>query len=183
MMISAYMPPQPSSNRELAPYQHTVRKICSWLDMILCTCGRSTTPIIGIDLNDGMGIHRQGREHIETRVVGQRAHTVEKHPLGAGASMRELMEKHHMIAANAMEEVTPIYHGAAPREGHKEHSSMIDFVFVPNGLAPLLQKSTILRRAGRRLQLIPDSKPRDHIPIMAFIEYVYHFPKETGKAQ
>ena len=60
---------------------------------------------------------------------------------------------------------------------------MIDYIFVPGGLANSLCKASVLRKAGKRVQLIPDSWPRDYIPLFLKLQYAYRFPSEVDKPQ
>ena len=109
-------------------------------------------------------------------VVAPGASTREEMVGGSGHLLRELLEKHDMTIVNAQKTVVPTYFGL-------KHDSMIDFLAVPAGLFSAVDKLGVLRRAGRRLQVIPDGVARDHIPVHCRISYTYWFPDQEEFVQ
>eukprot|EP00959_Pyramimonas_sp_CCMP1952_P087895 1839161-Pyramimonas_sp.AAC.1 len=54
----------------------------------------------------------------------------------------------------------PTYFGA---QGDK---ATLDVLAIPKGLGPGIRHCSVAWQAGRSLQLIPKSAPRDHVPVV-----------------
>ena len=59
--VALYYPPRPRELRAQAGYRQTCDLLTSWLASQLCALPQRTTPILGMDLNDGMGLIQHGR--------------------------------------------------------------------------------------------------------------------------
>ena len=135
-------------------YHKTVERLLEWLDGCLSEQEHRTTPVVLMEVNDGIGMElRAGRYRPVycqcTAVAGARREHV------AGKRLREIMEKHHMRATSA--EL-----GGATWLGDTG-SSLIDYVWAPTALP--LRCSGPLRKLAAELQLIDTRKLRDYVPL------------------
>ena len=115
-----YFPVQPRAQRNVSAYLTLVRKLARWLDNLLDRLGSSTTPILFMDLNDGMGLvkHVHGWQLADDLAcvapIGARAERIVG---GAGQEVRGGQLRVHwegvlrQQVANSLEDVVPI-HGA-----------------------------------------------------------------------
>eukprot|EP00974_Lingulodinium_polyedra_P028604 2755600-Lingulodinium_polyedra.AAC.1 len=55
---------------------------------------------------------------------------------------------------------------------------MPDLFLVPAGLLRAVKNCWVDWALGRRLQLIPDQRPRDHVPIKMYVHYSLGFPEK-----
>ena len=78
---------------------------------------------------------------------------------------RQMLEAEHMVALN-----TFTAGGSATYFGENS-MSRIDYISLPKGTKDILVPCRTLLTKGRELQLIPDSSPRDHRPLMATFDY------------
>ena len=76
-----------------------------------------------------------------------------------------MLEAEHMVALN-----TFTAGGSATYFGENS-MSRIDYISVPQGTRDIIVSSRTLPTKGRELQLIPDSSPRDHRPLIATFDY------------
>ena len=58
LIISAYFPTKPKNAKGKPAHLAVVRKVAGWIDKLLDSAGKSCTPIVGVDLNDGIGIEK-----------------------------------------------------------------------------------------------------------------------------
>lgn len=171
LLICLYFPVCPVSALQFPAYAATVGKMVQWTESLLSGCGRACTPIIMTDLNDGMGIERVGPawEEIDTDAVAPAGRRQERKVEGAGHAFRILLERHFLYAANTV--------GSADHTWYGVHSSsLVDYICLPVGLKDSVQSVGVLRRAARRLQIIPDQRHRDHLPVALSLAYERFFP-------
>ena len=57
------------------------------------------------------------------------------------------------------------------------HASRQDYVAVPQRLLPRISSCYVCENQGAMLQLLADSKPRDHQPLAAFFMTFHHHPR------
>ncbi|MFM7990370.1 MAG: hypothetical protein ACKPKO_64745, partial [Candidatus Fonsibacter sp.] len=95
--VALYFPVQPSRADQQAPYRAAVKGLTVWLEGIVNSLPKRCTPIICVDLHNGMGIQRQGREwaEVESTAVGIGA-TRERRSRRAGEAMRTFCERQHL---------------------------------------------------------------------------------------
>jgi hypothetical protein len=172
LVISAKFPPFATGGSSAA-YTATRKRLSLWIDALILSAGASCTPIVCTDFNDGVGLRRQGSHHEDawSTAVGD-TKTKEKSHDSAGPLMREVFERHEMVFANTFLGFMPTYYGEEGR------TFMIDVVGVPAGFWKSLQTCGVMRRAGKRLQLIPAATNRDHVPVILTCNYCYHLPSE-----
>eukprot|EP00969_Alexandrium_andersonii_P145536 6437344-Alexandrium_andersonii.AAC.1 len=76
-----------------------------------------------------------------------------------------MLEVQEMVFANTFsEKYQSTYFPAAGSP------TRIDFIALPAAAASRTTRVTTLAREGRQLQIIPDSKPRDHRPLAAWVD-------------
>ena len=169
--VVVYFPPKPGSAAQMPSYLGVVKRPIKWVDEILATASVGCTPCIMVDLNDGMGIRLEGGawQRVETNAVGARGARNERCRGGAGEMMRELLEKHGMAAANTFGDTSDTCYGDGS-------SSLVDYVCLPEVLVGAMRSAGPLRRLGSRLQLIPDVRVRDHLPVHVVFPYLLHYP-------
>ncbi|CAK0789736.1 unnamed protein product [Prorocentrum cordatum] len=72
-VIGAYYPPRPTTVKALQVYDKTVTALTDWLDLIISSTPTRSVPILGVDLNDGLGkdydTARGGEYLVETSAV------------------------------------------------------------------------------------------------------------------
>eukprot|EP00959_Pyramimonas_sp_CCMP1952_P295833 6188037-Pyramimonas_sp.AAC.1 len=147
--VCLYYPPIPSKsrNKKRAGYFQTVKILNSWLDSVLGSLPVRCVPFVYADINDGLGgrMHKGSFQDFESSAVG--TSTVEKLPGGAGEGFRELLERHHMFAANTRSRVEMTFFG-------NHSSSRIDYVCLPRGLLDQVTHCNPLRKLGAKFQPI-----------------------------
>lgn len=89
----------------------------------------------------------------------------------AGAKFRELLLAHDMAPLLSHRFEPTFFPGA------RGQPKRIDFLCGPRNLECITKKAHTLSIIGKRLQLIPDREPRDHVPVAAFLDYVLEFPQ------
>ena len=97
-----------------------------WLGERLDKDPARTLPLIGMDLNDGLGmVKKEGIVYYTTgEEVGMHGNAEEKYQ---GVLLRKLMEKHHLLAVKTVSDLPPTYHGW---DGPTSH---IDRILLPKG--------------------------------------------------
>ena len=90
-----------------------------------------------------------------------------------GERLSKFCQDHHMVMVNAHHpEGGPTYWNAL---GGREVESQLDYILLPATRLQMVTHCCVIRREGRRLQLIPHRRPRDHWPLMirAKLELLY----------
>ena len=166
-----------ASAKRCPGYFATVGKFLKWIDGIVSHLGSSCTPIICTDLNDGIGLARDGHAwvRVESSALGETRTRVEL-PGGAGALFRNLLERHHLSRVGSFYGYLPTYFAVSGS------TSMIDHIALPEGSLHAVTKCGVLRRAGKRLRLllIPSEANRDHVPLVVCFPYCCYFPSTAG---
>ena len=171
MVMGMYFP-TPSSGSS-SHTKSTIDAIIDWGHKTIQGAPTRCTPLVFADVNSDMGLVGRGSQTtpVASNSVGTVGLRRESH---AGMMFRRMLEMEHMIAVNTfhMGLANPTYFGA------DNHSSRIDFIGIPDSLDWSFCK--VLASSGRRLQPIPDTKARDHWPIMLRFPCLLHF---EGKEQ
>ena len=177
LVLVAYFPPQPTRSDQRKRYLHIVGQTAGWMQEVTRT-GARTTPVLAFDLNDGLGVSKVGNtwERRSSSAVGEKGIGKEK---DAGSLVKGILEQHGLVAVNTwVGSGEQTFHGAS-------RCSQIDFICLPGGLLPAVEKAHVLSGKGKRLQLIPDVKPRGHLPRLVKFKYLLHcdgksFEQERG---
>ena len=77
----------------------------------------------------------------------------------AGGYLYELLHAYGLCAVNSFYDSGPTFFrsdGAAAKD---------DYICIPQSLLPKVEWCEVLRPIGKRLQIIKDDKPRDHLPL------------------
>lgn len=162
-LLSVYLPPPIGPRHATSVWRRTVDMAASCLDETLSRIPAKTSIVIGIDMNSDVGYScENGRAGDET-VVG-------KESLGqqteAGDAMVEVAHRHHLRFINAV--LAPAH---STYYGGTGQSSKIDFMLVDEGLSKTVDACGVGMEHGRALQIINDTRPRDHMPIVMSFRY------------
>ena len=157
--LVAYFPPRERGRAVAARYyEQTTGKMMEWIeDKVDGTPDRSML-VLGCDLNDTLNFE-EGEDEDEMSEIGKYAGN--KKSGKAAIKMKELMAKHRLFAVNTFwSKAGPTFYGNT--EGA---TSNIDYLMMSKGMAPEIFDCRTLKREATKLQLIPDRRHRDHIPI------------------
>ncbi len=89
-----YFPPRCMLAQQMESYQKTVDMICGELDNWISELQRRCTPMIGLDLNDGLKAWSDGTCSVGEEIVGEKRYAADK--------FHHLLVKHHMAAVNTI---------------------------------------------------------------------------------
>ena len=163
LVIAAYFPPRPPKQSEFAGWKKTVDLLAAWVHNVIQHAKQRSLIVLGADLNDAFGY--QMVEGIASATVssalGAHPYAVEGY---AAAKLRELLEMEHMMVADTVHKVDPTYYGST------SSTSNIDHTCLPQGALPILKKCYTCPSLARKLQVIPDSVLRDHVPVVVELE-------------
>ena len=173
MIVAAYFPPQGSMPK--GKWRKAVDLLLTWVAKQLREAPHRCTPIIGLDLNDEMGLTRDAHGLHET-TSGSVGTPFRRPEAYVGTKFRELLELEQLAAVNTFGR--PGAKGTYFSEGGS--SSRIDFLVIPQSLLGSVRTCRVLEKEAKRLQLIRDSKPRDHRPILMQVEVVLDFSPILG---
>ena len=163
-LIGAYYPPKPNTKSAVSVYTKTCEKITDWLRETIGNLPATCTPIIAVDLNDGIGKTKNGREikYNHTTVIEAHASRLEKISDGAGSSFRRLCEVLDLTAHTANAD-----HRNTWYSGDGQASSLIDYIVAPRLLQP--RRAGQLTKLGQILQHVEVNRKLDHMPIFITI--------------
>ena len=148
LLMSLYFPPRTNSGaKDAARYRTTVQEITRWATKIIDEAPHRTLPILGLDLNYGLGIDSQRR-------------------LQPGRGIRRgSCSEQKMYAASGHFRPLVTYHG--PQGGQ----TLIDFISLPQSYAGSITTASVLFHSGRTLQHATVRRPLDHDPALARFVY------------
>ncbi len=156
-----YMPPKPRDAASSAVYAETVERIRDWLhEWVGKWASKSRLCVLG-DVNDGLGypcLDKPDR-HISGLPVCKGAIGVAEAAREhlAGSAWREICETHYLYCVSSHTVTGPTFYGT--REGA---NSKIDHLALSWEMQSWVVKCTMMRTAGRRLQLVANPHPVDH---------------------
>lgn len=160
-VVGLYFPPRPPEHGQLRQWRRAIDSLVGWLQEMLESTPARSMPILAMDLNSGLQYDEAGAE-LEVNGQGDYATGVANY---AGEQMAQVMRTHHLIAYNTMVECGHTYFG--PRGEGKT----LDYIMGPAATRHTMRRCTTLARSARRLQIIPDTKPRDHLPLQVEMDY------------
>lgn len=132
--------------------------LLDWVREVMRSLPLRALPVILTDLNSKLGLDDEGAPADPRLVAPHDAGA----PVWQGHRFMELLESEGMYVANAERPLGPTYYGADPSA-----KSRIDYVCLPQPARAIVRGVRLLHAAARDLQLIPDSRHRDHIPVEA----------------
>ena len=150
----AYVPPYPNKVSKIPAWHETIRKLFQWLHFVFSQCPERCTPMLSLDLNDGLGT-KDGCQIVDK-------HIGRFHPSAMGTAatfLYELLRAFDLCAINTFFDNPVTFYGMTP--GSK---SRIDFLCIPCPLFSAMHKCDLGYAQARKLQLIKDKRERDHIP-------------------
>ncbi len=83
-----------------------------------------------------------------------------------------------MVAASTGYKHENTFYPAAPAA-----PTRIDYMCVPADFLKIVTSCHVAEKIGRQLQLIPDSRPRDHLPILLKCNYLLTAPQPAVPTQ
>lgn len=135
LFLCAYYPPRSNS----VEYAQTVDKITEWLHIVIAAALGRSKPLLGVDLNDGVGIEQLGGDefrHVQSIALGPHGRDTQRY---AGSRLVELAETHDLVFADALHEgAFPSYYGLTqtsfticycPGRRHSMFSSVLRVAF------------------------------------------------------
>ena len=128
-----YFPPR----KAMQAYRQTVQGLADWTEHLLGSLPRRTTPIVGMDLNDGRGVKLgQGgaKEPVVSTAVGTATVSVEH---WASEVIRGMAEVHDMAFCDTFFKHGPTYYGDGSRS-YTEH------LMVPKGVLNVYRHAPLL---------------------------------------
>ena len=147
-ILALYFPP-----RAGGVYKQCVERVMDFAQSVMRELPGRTTPVVLMDLNDGMGKEVVGgfERPIPSTAVGDACRSVEH---WAGHSMREFAEEHDMVVVDSFYHTGPTYYGAGTK-------SYTDHILLPQGVLPNVEYCCTAMGAMKRLQIIQTVAPRD----------------------
>ena len=116
-----------------------------------------STPILGLDLNSGLGL-KGASEQIEEPFVGQYHRGEQKL---SGHEMESLLRNMDSTP------ITTMYSESGPPYFSPQGTSRtLDHWVGPVGIHHIVEECRVLWKTGRRHEIIPAGLPRDHMPIL-----------------
>ena len=131
--------------RTEAEYQDVIEKtsqqLTAWAEKTISSLPTRTTPLLAIDLNDGLGVRSNGTGDpvcfIDSPHVGDIWPQIEH---GNSIQIRKLLAFHDLCALNT-------FHGAGPTFfGTEGHTSRPDYVLCPTGFRVMVKKHTLCQK-------------------------------------
>ena len=152
-----YFPPRPKDNTKMG-YKDTLKGLFKWWDAMMKEHSRRRAVIVGMDLNDLLGMRKVAGQWVEPD--GQHVGQFGAGKQGAAADMLvDFMNKWELKALNTMVPAGSTYFGSNGAE------SRIDFIVTNMHVEPMA--CSTLAGLGKKVQLIPTRAPRDHRPLYA----------------
>ena len=159
--IVGYCQPMPWHRHQYDAWAASVRTPFDWIDGEISLTPARCTPLLCIDLNDGMG-RINGQERCDV-AVGPFEMKDEHLP---GILMHKLLLKHKLSAVNTH------YDCGHTRKGR------IDYIGIPSGAMPLVEKCEVWRKVGRRMQYSKEFP--DHSPLVVRLEIPMPTPTRSS---
>ena len=130
--------------------------IAAWVEEVLLTLPARTQVIMMLDANSDLGVsasgERVGPEHVAAdKMARQNAN---------GDLLSSILETHALSATSTHWTKAPTFHG------NRGSRSTIDHIITCQPTRHATTKCSVWYRAGRRLQVIKDELPRDHLPVV-----------------
>ena len=148
LLIGLYLPPRPAGPKQAQKYRTTVEALFKKLEKTLQAAAGRTMPLIGMDLNDNLGLQKQGRwwqpsfdRHVGKFMPGQEHY--------ASQELRRLMVQFDLAAYQH----TLQCRVHLLRQCRKEVKDRL-----PNWAGPLAAGSTVLLHIGKAGKAIAGNK-------------------------
>jgi hypothetical protein len=169
-MIGLYSPPAAYSyGRTARVWNKTVDEQGMALDGLLAKLPKRTTPIVFMDLSSELGTCEQGGQEDEEIVGGEFMRRQQKR---AATVVLEVLGRHHLCYIDTYYDTAPTYYS-------KTSNSHIDHIALPCQARQSVHSCRTDDLAARRAQLIVDSRPRDHIPVVTTLEHLLAYPPKV----
>ena len=159
VLITMYWPPPTSGKGQEKNWKPGIEVLTYWLRDVLLEVPARATVILGMDLNDGFNAPQTDEE---AGVLGQYIQGFQGY---AATKLLEVCAAMGLANINSYFKLGPTFYGPTGATSH------IDHIFVPQSEREEIVACEVWMRSGRRIQLRPDSKCRDHLPVV--IKYKY----------
>ena len=173
LILSLYFHPRTNQGTAAGvKYRSTATDLISWTDKIISDAPQRTLPILGLDLNDGLGRPRDQLISSDALSIGCQSEEgfADKH-------FSEILERQHMYVASGHAGPHRIYHGP------QGNDTTIDYIVLPRSYADVIRQDTVLQKSNRLLQHAKVRRSFDHDPVAVRFEYSPNFFKPDTQKQ
>ena len=142
----------------------SVKETMAWVRDRLEAAPQRTLTLVGMD-NVGVavgGVEGVGEFNLSTQNTG-------------GSEALKIVNDYNMAMPGTM------WRQAGPTFFSDQTATTPDHFLVPRELCGAIQTLRTLKRAGRKLQIIPSNTARDHIPILIKFNYELHLDQAAGE--
>ena len=158
-IITAYFPIKASGKGRQA-FEATVKDLCTWLRTVLGELPARCLPVIGCDMNDKFGMHKDEEGNFVrtadyTSVIGPFAKDRESY---SAPRVRNIAANHSLTVVNTHFDCAPSFYGPS-------YQSRIDHVFIPIGVLSSVMNCKTLLRLAAKITSIKTRGLRDHAPL------------------
>lgn len=152
--------------------RQVTKGLFEWVDAVMSALPNRTGVVLLGDFNSGLGVgtdnEKEEPRYCHPASVDQQNYI--------GDQLIECCRRHGLVATSTYATRAPTYYSA------KGGRSTIDHVLACAPMYRCMLRGAVWRRAGRRLHIIRDEKPRDHLPLVLEFE-VSRRPSATVRAE
>jgi len=160
-VIGVYVPPKPLAARKLKVWKKTVSLILEWVcEMLDIIPARATVFLVG-DFNDAFA---QCEDSDYKSVLGIYPQTIYQGHVAS--QLLDICYQHYLMVATTFYRIEPTFYGSVPSA-----ESNPDHIMLPQSCKDDIESLLVYKTSGRKLQLIPDNRPRDHYPLVLKLSY------------
>ena len=169
--MPTYSPPPPSKGSTMQAVVKGTKIVYDWLQTKVDQVPARSLPIIAGDFNTEVGLCPDGVpwEH------GTGSFNLGKGSVAGQALASWIDSAEHYSTGRALAVIDTFFPQAGPTFFGDQGCSAIDHFILPHAWLCKVRDVFVAWKYGRTLQLIPDNKTRDHVPIIMIIEYVLEF--------
>ena len=166
-----YAPPLTESGVRRHAQEKSIRMTLEFLRKNIVEAKQRSTPILGLDLNSGLGL-KGASEQVEEPFVGEIHRSEQKLE---GHEMGNLLRNTDSTSiATVFPESGPTYFSP------QGTSRTLDHWVGPVGLHHIVEDCRVLWKTERRSQLFPAGLPRDHMPILLTLRYALQLQRREA---
>lgn len=160
--IVAYYPPRGSLSAE--DMQGAVVGITRFIDDVLREAPRRSAVVLGMDLNDQIGLEDNGERLVDYEGIGPHGRGAQH---AAGDAVVQLARRRSLAFVTTYYRLGPTYFG------NNGARTRIDHILLPGEFMQGVRSAAHSRKAMAQLQHVKSLAPRDHCP--AFVEVALFF--------
>ncbi|CAK0858501.1 unnamed protein product [Prorocentrum cordatum] len=165
LAVTGYPPPLYETGSAKRAQQRSIELTMQHIHNRLAGAPARCTPIAGFDINSGFGQRMTEDIRLDPDEQHFGAFHLKRSGI-AGHLMYNTMESLDMARVNTdYPSAGPTYYG--PRQD----TGTLDIGIIASSLLEGIKTCTVAWKRGRKLQLISDAQPRDHLPLFFTIDY------------